>query len=210
MSLCIPTKESTIMRRSYWLGALCALVLLAACSDMKESATQAVSSAETALADIKEAAAEYAPDDFHAVESQIASLKDSLAKSDYKAVIAATPNVTSAINGLASTVKVRQSQIAAAAAQAAEKWKSLGEDVPKMLEAISSRIAILSKSKRLPQNVDKAALESARSGLDSMQADWAEADSWFSIGKVSDAVAKAQAVKEKGMEVLRKLGMTSV
>jgi len=196
------------MKSSLWLGAMCALIVVAGCSGMKQPATQTVAAAEAALGAIKENAAKYAPDALHSVEAQIASLKDSLAKGDYKAVMAAGPKVTAAIGDLSSTVKAKQAEIEAAAAEAAEKWNSLGGDVPKMLEAIQSRVDILSKAKRLPKNLDKAAFASAKTGLDSLKASWAEAGSSFSSGNVADAVAKAQSVKDKGTEIMRTLGMT--
>ncbi len=154
---------------------------------MKEPATQAVSSAEASLAAIKDTAAKYAPDALQSVESQVAALKDSLAKGDYKAVMASVPNVTSAISSLKDAATAKKAEIEAAVAQATEQWKSLGSDLPKMIEAVQSRVDILSKSKKLPRNIDKAAFESAKTGLDTMKAGWTEASSAFSSGNVADA-----------------------
>ena len=124
------------MKKTLWLGALCALTLIAGCSNMKEPATQAVASVESSLTAIKGSAEKYAPDALHSVESQIGSLKDSLAKGDYKAVMSAAPTVTAAIGDLGKAVKSKQAEIETAAMLAAENWKSLGGDVPKMLEEI--------------------------------------------------------------------------
>ncbi len=197
------------MKRSFWLAALCALAFIAGCSGLKEPATQAVASAETSLAAIKDIAAKYAPDALQSVESQLTALKDSLAKGDYKAVMASAPNITAAIGSLKDAATAKQAEIQAAVAQATEQWKSLGGDLPKMLEAVQSRVDILSKSKKLPPNIDKAAFESAKTSLDTMKAGWTEASSAFTSGSVTDAVAKAQAIKDKGAEVMRALGMTS-
>jgi len=197
------------MKGSFWLTALFALALVAGCSNLKEPATQAVSAAEASLASIRDTAAEYAPDALKSVESQVAALKDNLAKEDYKAVMASAPNVSAAISSLNDTAMAKKAEVQAAVAKATQQWNSLAGDLPKMLEAIGSRVDILSKSKRLPKNIDKAAFEAAKTSLDTMKAGWAEASSAFSSGKVAEAVAKAQSIKDQGTEVMRTLGMTS-
>ncbi|MEJ0036587.1 MAG: hypothetical protein WDO68_10945 [Gammaproteobacteria bacterium] len=197
------------MKRLLFPAALCALALIAACSNLKEPATQAISAAEASLAPVKEAAAKYAPEALQSVESQIASLKDNLAKGDYKAVMASAPTVTSAISGLSDTVAAKTKEIEAALAQAKDQWTSLGGDLPRMIEAIQSRVDILSKSKQLPRNIDKAAFDSARTGLDTLKSGWTEASGAFSSGNVTDAVTKAKAIKDKAAEVMHTLGMTN-
>jgi uncharacterized lipoprotein len=117
------------MKSSFWLGAVCALVVVAGCSSMEQPARQAVATAEASLAAIKEDAVKYAPDTLHSVQAQIASLEDTLATGDYKAVMTALPNVASAIAELGATVKARQAEIEAAAARAANERQSPGGDV---------------------------------------------------------------------------------
>jgi hypothetical protein len=68
-------------------------------------------------------------------------------------------------------------------------------------------VDILSKSKKLPKNVNQAAFDSAKSGLDSMKAAWAEATTAFSAGDAVAAAEKARQVKAQGAEVLKLLGM---
>lgn len=195
------------MKKSTWLCALLALALVAGCSNMKEPATQAVAGVDSALAAVRDDAAKYAPEALAPVDAQVTALKASLAKQDYKAVMAAAPNATSAVSSLKETVAAKKTEMEAAAAKATEEWQSLSTDVPKMVAAIQSRVDILSKSRKLPKNLDKAAFESAKSGLETMKASWAEASSAFSSGNAVDAVVKAQAVKEKGMEIMTALGM---
>jgi hypothetical protein len=193
-------------RKSLWLTALCAATLIvAACANLKEPATQAVASAESSLAALKDEAAKYAPEALASVEAEVASLKASLDKKDYKAVMASAPKVTTAITSLKDAVAAKKAEMEAALAS---QWTSLSTDLPKMVEAIQSRVDTLSKSRKLPKNVDKAAFEAAKSGLESLKATWAEATSASSSGNIADAVAKAQAVKDKGTEIMNQLGMT--
>ena len=78
-----------------------------------------------------------------------------------------------------------------------------------MVEAIQSRVTTLSSSKKLPKGLDAAAVDTAKSGLASMQSTWADASAAFTGGNAIDAVAKAKAVKAKGEEVLKLLGMSA-
>lgn len=197
------------MKSSFWFAALIAVALVAGCSNMKEPASKAVASAETALASIKDDAAKYAPDALQPVESQVDALKADLAKGDYKAVMASAPNVTSAISSLRDTVSAKKAEMEGAVAKAMEQWTALSADVPQMISAIQSRVDILSQSKKLPKGVDKTGFESAKSGFDAMKADWTAAGSDFAAGNVTGAVDKAQSVKAKGEEVMRSLGMSS-
>ena len=97
----------------------------------------------------------------------------------------------------------------AVVAAANQQWQTLGADVPKMVEAIQSRVDILSKARKLPKNVTAEAFQSAKDGLDSMKSAWTEATALHGAGNVVDAVTKGEAVKEKGNEVMTLLGMNA-
>jgi hypothetical protein len=187
-----------------------AVVLLAiGCANQKGPAEQAVATIESAVAAIKEEAAKYAPSDLQGVESSIASLKEKIAKKDYKAVLADAPAVSASVDALKQVVATKKAEAEAAIAAATTEWNALSADVPKMVEAIQSRVDILGKSSKLPKSVSKEAFDAAKSGLESMKATWAEATSAFASGDAVGAVAKANSVKQTGTEVLQKLGMTS-
>lgn len=179
------------------------LLVLGACAGQKGPATQAITAAETALAAIKDDAAKYLPDDFKGAEGTLASLKDSLAKGDYKAVLAGAPALMTSLDGLKTNVATKLEEAKAAATE----WASYAADLPKMVEAIGSRVTALSASKKLPKGLDAAALDTAKSGLESMKSTWTEAGAAFTGGNAIDAVAKAKAVKAKGEELLALLGM---
>jgi hypothetical protein len=76
-----------------------------------------------------------------------------------------------------------------------------------MLDAIKSRLDILSKSKKLPAGLDKAKLESAKSGYETAVKMWDDAKANFSGGNLTDAMAKATTVKEQAVEVMKTLNM---
>src|SRR5256886_157038 len=86
-------------KHSVWLLALAA-VLVGGCANQKGPAEQAVAGAETALAAVRDDAQKYVPDQLQAVDSQLAALKDSLAKGDYRAALTGAPTVNSALRAL--------------------------------------------------------------------------------------------------------------
>jgi hypothetical protein len=190
-----------------FLALTVASLMVVGCANQKEPATKALASVEASLATFKDDAAKVAPEELAGVEATLTGLKESLAKGDYKAVLAGMPALTAAVDSLNVTVIAKKEQLAAAVAAANTEWKSLSTDVPAMVAAIQSRVDILSKSKKLPKKVDQAAFDSAKSGLESMKATWAEATAAFSSGDAVAAADKARQVKTQGADVLKMLGM---
>lgn len=185
-------------------GALVA----AGCANQKGPAEQAVAKIESAVSALRDEAAKYAPEALQSVESTLAGVKDKLAKGDYKAVIADSTQLTSAVDSLKQAVAAKKSEVEAAMAAASAEWSSLSADVPKMVDAIQSRVDILGKSRKLPKNVSQEAYDAAKSGLETMKANWNEATAAFSSGDAVTAVDLAKRVKQQGSEVLAHLGMT--
>jgi hypothetical protein len=196
-------------KSSLWVLVTLAVVLVAACQNQRAPAEKAVAAAESALTDIRDMATRYAPDQLQAVDAQLASVKDSLAKGDYKGVLAAMPALNSAISSLKDTATANQQQADAANAKAQAAWGPMSTDVPKMVDAISSRVDILSKSHHLPKGVTKDTLAAAKSAVDSMKAGWSDASNAASSGNYATAVTKGQAVKDQASQVMQSLGMTS-
>ena len=193
---------------SFWVLATLA-VLIAACANQRGPAEQAVTAAESALTNIRDMANRYAPDQLQAVDTQLSGVKDSLAKGDYKGVMAAMPALNTAISNLKDTATANQQQAEAASAKAKDAWGPLSSDVPKMVDAISSRVDILSKSHHLPKGVTKDTLAAAKSGLDSMKSAWSDASNAATSGDYTTAVSKGQAVRDQASQIMQSLGMKS-
>jgi hypothetical protein len=194
------------MRTARVILAIAAMALLATgCAQQKNQATAALTAIETSFNAVKEDAGKYAPDAAKGVESTLTMLKDALAKEDYKTVLAGTPELTKSVDSLKEAIASGKQRFEAAAAE----WGPLSTDVPQMVAAISSRLDVLSSSKKLPKNLTQEAFDGAKSGFAEMKAKWDEASMAFSNGDTPTAVDKAKAVKAKGAEVLAALGMTS-
>ena len=183
-------------------GALCAvaLVLLSACASDKAPAEQALKAAEAAVAEVRAEGAKWMPDQVRALEASLASAKDKFAKGEYKAVLAEAP-------GLAGRAKDVAAASAAKKTELTKSWEDMSAGLPKMVEAVQSRVDILSKSKKLPANVTKEKFEAAKAGLAEATKGWDDATAAFKGGNIADAVAKAGAVKQKTVEALEALGM---
>jgi hypothetical protein len=78
-----------------------------------------------------------------------------------------------------------------------------------MVDAIQSRVDILSKSHHLPKGVTKDTLDAAKSGLASMKSAWSDASSAASTGDFTTAASKGQAVKDQASQIMQSLGMSS-
>ncbi|MEJ1963156.1 MAG: hypothetical protein WDO56_17025 [Gammaproteobacteria bacterium] len=197
------------MIRNIASSAVCVVaLLLGACSGPKGPATEALSKAESALGAIRDDAARYAPAELQQVESGVAGARDSLAKGDYKAVLASTSGLTSQIGSLQETVAAKKAAALAAADQARTQWAQVSADVPRMLDAVGSRIDTLKQSRSLPKSLSKDSFETAQRNLATMKDNWSQATSLFAQGNASEAVSKAQAAQQSGSEALQLLGMS--
>jgi hypothetical protein len=194
---------------SVWLLTLMTAMLIVGCANQKPQAEKALADAEASLTQIRDMAMKYAPDQLQTVDAQLNGLKDSLAKGDYKAVLAGVPSLNTAISSLKDTATQKQQEAQAAADKAKDAWGPMSTDVPKMVDAIQSRVDILSKSHHLPKGVTKDTLDAAKSGLDSMKSTWAQASQAATSGDYTTAMSKGQAVKDQGTQIMQSLGMKS-
>ena len=97
---------TTIIRRSSQLFAVLALAafVAVACSPMKDPAEAAIADAKNALEKIGADGQKFAPDQYAAVEEQIAAMKTAFDKKDYEAVLNMVHKVAPNLKLLAETV----------------------------------------------------------------------------------------------------------
>jgi len=195
------------MKRSNWLAASAAAMLMLACSSQKEPAEQAIAQVDTSLGAIHDTAAKYAPDTLKAVESQASALKQSLAKGDYSGVLTAAPAVNTAIKALREDAQTKASEADAALAKVKQQWRTLTYEVPKLVADLHTQVDTLSGGRGLPKGVTKASFASAKDGVASLDAMWSDANNTVSSGDYAGAVTKGQAVKDKATELMHTLGM---
>ncbi len=190
-----------MLKRSLALiGVLALVVLAAACGRQKAAAEAAVASADTAFGAIQAEAVKYVPDQAKAVADSLTATKDALAKGEYQTALTSAQALPAKITELGAAVTAKKNELTAA-------WTSMSASMPKMVEAIQSRIGMLAKSRKLPAGLDKAKFEEAKAGLAQMTTAWTEATTAFGAGNLTDAIAKAESVKTKATTIMATLNM---
>jgi hypothetical protein len=182
------------------MPVLLLIVLVAGCASQKAPAEAALKVADDAFAAIKAEAASYVPDQAKGVEDAIAASRDQFAKNDFAAALASAQAIPAKIDELKTAVAAKKNELTAT-------WNSLSEGLPGMVQAIQSRVDILSKSRRLPKGLDQATFDGAKADLATATTTWTDATSAFSAGNLMAAVTKAQEVKAKAAEIMTALGM---
>jgi hypothetical protein len=176
-------------------------LFLAACAaSSKEPAAAAIKVAEESWNAVKGEVAKYIPDQAKGVEDAIKGAKENFDKGNFDAALAAAKAIPDKVKELTAAAAAKKAELA-------KSWEEMSGGMPKMLEVIKSRLDILSASKKLPENMDKAKLEGAKGGYEAATKMWDEAKAAFAGGNVADAMAKAKTVKEKAVEVMTTLGM---
>lgn len=193
--------------RALPIALVAALLLATGCANKQEPATQAVADAEAALVTFRDEAGQFAASELQAADAAIADMKARLARKDYDAVVDGAPALSQQIETLRTTTAERRAEREQANEAAKATWATLSDDVPKMVQAIQSRMDVLSKSKRLPKNLDKAKFEAARADFEQMKTTWSEATAAASSGNAVEAVSRGEAAQSKGTDVMLALGM---
>jgi hypothetical protein len=182
----------------YFAAVACALAI--GCSSGKAPAEAALKLAEEAVNSARTEAEHLVPDDFRSLSDDLAAAKDAYAKGDYKGALASAQSIQQKANDVTAKAKAKKDEYTAT-------WNALEADVPKAVEAVKSRVDVLSQSKRLPKGMDAAKLDAAKNDLATATSSWAEAQAAKAAGKWNEAIAKANEAKDKAMAAMGSLGM---
>ncbi len=182
------------------LGVLaCALAI--ACGQEKRAARAALLSADRIIASAGEDAAKFAADQWKGITDTLAAAKDSFGKGDYRGTIAGLQDFGKKVQDAEAAASTKKTELTNA-------WNDMSAELPKMVDAIKSRVDTLSSAKKLPKGLDAATFDGAKQGLSAATQAWTEAQDAFKSGNLTDAVAKANSVKEKAVQIMQSLGMT--
>jgi DNA repair exonuclease SbcCD ATPase subunit len=192
------------MRTSIFI-ALAATACLAACTNQQQPAENAVAKIQASLDEVRADAQKYAPDQLQTVETSVSRLKENLTKKDYSGVVVGAPSVASEVDGLRSTVATAKADAEANLAAAQTEWNDLSASVPPLVEKLQARVDQLSKTRRYPKGMDKAAFEAAKNTFEGLKNEWTEASNEFTSGEAGNAVRKARNAKSKAEELINQL-----
>lgn len=171
-----------------------------ACSRDKEPAEAAIKAAEAALNAAKAEASKYVPDQVKSVEDALKTAKDNFTKGEYTAALNSAKDLAAKAKDLATAAAAKKAELT-------KSWEELSGSVPKMVEAIKTKVDALSKMKKLPKDMDKAKLEGANASLAQVNQAWTDAEGAFKAGNMTDALAKGKAAKDKATEIMGTLGI---
>jgi HEPN domain-containing protein len=175
-------------------------LILTGCSKVKGQAEAALKAAEKVVSEAKPEAEKIVPDQLKALEAALNGAKEKFGKGDYKAALSDAQAIPGKVKDMLASLNAKKDELT-------KTWTNLDQGIPKMMDAIKSRVGILSQSKKLPANLTKEKFEEAKSGLDSALKDWETAKESFKGGMMGEAVAKGNTVKEKAVQILQILGM---
>ena len=175
-------------------------LLLAACASGQGPAEQALKAAESAVNSAAAEAVKYVPDQVKTVQDQLKSLKETFAKGDYKAVVSGASDLTAKVNALSAAAAAKKAELI-------KSWEDVNAGLPEVVNRIKRRVDIFAKAKMLPATVERATVDAAQSGLQSLDKVWNDAQASFKSGNLADALAKAQTAKTQAADIMTKLGM---
>jgi hypothetical protein len=188
-------------RKTTWIPALAAaLLLFAACKDLKTPAQQALDSVTAAVNAVTDKATIYAPQDLANVQNNLTGLQQAFGLKEYQKVIDQAPQLTAQVEALKGAIQARKSELGSS-------WSELTSGLPGVVDAIKGRVDILAQAKKLPAGMTPDMLASAQQGLADMTAAWGAATAAANADNLVDAVAKGNQVKAMAAQVMTSLGM---
>ena len=193
------------MRMPAIIVILAAAALQVACTSQKDPAEKAVAKIEAAINEVRNDAQVYAADQLLATETSLDRLKANLAKQDYGAVVMGAPSVSSEVSALKEAVTEAKADAEATLAAAQAEWTDLSAKVPTLVEKLQARVDQLSKTRKYPEGMDKAAFDAAKTGFETLKTEWTEASNEYAAGEAASAVRKGRSAKTHAEELINQL-----
>src|SRR5262245_509789 len=179
-------RKGGAMFKRWFTGSVVMVALaLAACASDKDPAEKAIKAAEDAVNAAVADASKYVPEQAQAVQDALGKLKDSFAKGEYKAVLAGVGDVTARAKALTDAATAKKAELEKQRAELTKDWEAMSGGLPRVVDAIKSRVDILSQAKKLPAGLDKATVDAAKSGLETINKTWTDAQDAFKSGNVA-------------------------
>jgi hypothetical protein len=189
---------------SRFLLVLLAGLALGACANLQEPAKKVLADVESTLSAASVDAAQYAPEQYAAVNVKFADMKAAFDKQDYTAVIDGGPALLTETKGLADAAAAKKHEVLEALNK---QWTAAATELPQAVAAIEARLATIKKTHKLPKGVTKDAVAGATAAVAELKSAWTEATSAFGAGNVKSALDKAKALKARADEIGATLGL---
>ena len=178
------------------------MLMFVACAGQKGPAELAIKAAEEAINAAKVEAEKYVPDQMAELDNALAAVKDKFAKGEYGTVIPEAQSLVTKAKGVLDAALAKKGELM-------KNWTDLSQGVPGMLEAIQGKVDSLAKSVKLPAGLTAEKFEEVKTTFMSAKDDWAKALESFKAGNYAEAVSVAGTVKEKAVQTMQTLGITT-
>lgn len=184
------------------LVALMTAVTVVACGDGgKAAAETAMTALESAYEAVKADGAKYVPDQAKDIDAAMTAVKETFGNGEYMQALTDAQGLTAKVTELGSAITAKQAELTKA-------WEGLNTGVPGVIQGLQTQVETLSKARRLPTGVTKEAVEAAKTAVPALSTSWDDAAAAFKSANLTEALAKAQTVKAKAIDMMTSLGMT--
>ena len=188
------------MRRLSSLSAFVLMVAIAACSSQKEPADAAIKGAQSAYSAVSAEAQKYVPDQARGVQDALTAAQTAFTNGDYASALTQAQALPARITALSAAISSKKAELTT-------QWETMSAGIPKLVEAVKSRVDVLTKSKTLPKGITKETVTAAQSGLASATDSWQAATAAASSGDLATAVRQANDVKTRVVDLMKSLNM---
>jgi len=183
--------------RRFAVFTLCLLAgLAAACG--KGPAEEALKAATAAIEAARPQLETYVPAEFKQLSDGAAAAKAQFDKGDYKAALQAAQDLLPKTKAALAAAEQKKQELVTA-------FDHIKGSLPAMVDALTARANALAAMRRLPNGVDKAALQNAQAALGTLANGWAEATASFDKGEVIQAVNKATQLQSQVLDLTQAL-----
>jgi len=166
-----------------------AFLLIACGTGQKDAIDAAINAAQSALNSIQAEAQKYVPEQVQAAQNTLQNARDELAKGDYQAALAAAHDAANKTRELAAAATSKKEEWS-------KSWDQTSSAVPKTLNQIKAKLDAYSHGARLPEGMDKTALDDAKAKYEQLKQAWADASSSASQGNLRDAINKLPSIQD--------------
>lgn len=177
------------MSRAWAWAALALAVALGSGCSQQEPAQKAVTAAEQALAEVSDEALKYIPQQYAELKARLDTARKAFDEQEYAEAIRAAEGLPARAKELGAAAAAARATLAA---EIKLDWDQLKGTMPARLAALEERVSELARARRLPEGVDRGAVDRARSGFEVARQAWADATNAFDQGNLEGAVARGQ------------------
>jgi len=176
------------------------LLALAAAGCNKGPAEAALKAAERSLETAKPEIEKYTPAELTSLVTSVQEARARFDQGQYTDALKAAQELPAKIQAALAAATEKKTELVAS-------WTEISGSLPKMVEALTTRVNDLAGMKKLPAGMDQAGVQTAKGELGVITQAWTAAADAFQGGDIPRAVSTAQGIKAKAEGLAAMLGV---